>query len=133
MKSIHGRHCINLLKDVLNIPMSTAYKYWLVKVELSKLITNIPFTTLHYIIPAQRLQDDCIEILVKNLEDDDTKVRLEAAEAVVKSDFYWPQDCNLGKCTVTSAAVKMASDLLLPIIGQRNFDEEQKSTTRCFK
>ena len=60
MKSIHGRHCINLLKDVLNIPMSTAYKYWLVKVELSKLIRNIPFTTLHYIIPAQRLQDDCI-------------------------------------------------------------------------
>ena len=133
MKSIHGRHCINLLKDVLNIPMSTAYKYWLVKVELSKLITNIPFTTLHYIIPAQRLQDDCIEILVKNLEDDDTKVRLEAAEAVVKSDFYWPQDCNLGKCTVTSAAVKMASDLLLPIIGQMNFDEDQKSTTRCFR
>ena len=133
MKSIHGRHCINLLKDVLNIPMSTAYKYWLVKVELSKLITNIPFTTLHYIIPAQRLQDDCIEILVKNLEDDDTKVRLEAAEAIVKSDFYWPQDCNLGKCTVTSAAVKMASDLLLPIIGQMNFDEDQKSTTRCFR
>ena len=74
-----------------------------------------------------------LDILVKNLEDDDTKVRLEAAEAIVKSDFYWSQDCNLGKCTVTSAAVKMASDLLLPIIGQMNFDEDQKSTTRCFR
>ena len=109
-----------------------AYKYWLVKAELSKLISAIPFTTLNYLVPNQSLQDECIEILVLNLEDDDTKVRQGAAEAFVKAEFYWPQDCNLGKCTVTSAAVKMASDLLLPIIGQVSVEEDQKSLSRSF-
>lgn len=132
LKSVHGRSAVNLLKEILNIPSSTAYKYWLVKAELCKLIGTIPFTTLNYIIPAQHLQEECIQILVDNLEDEDPKVRQEAAEAIVQSKFYWPQDCNLGKCTVTSAVVKMASDLLLPIIGRVSFEDDQKSMTRCF-
>ena len=132
LKSVHGRTGVELFKDVLNIPSSMAYKYWLVKAELSKLISAIPFTTLNYLVPSQSLQDECIDILVLNLEDDDNKVRQEAAEAFVKAEFYWPQDCNLGKCTVTSAAVKMASELLLPIIGQVSVEDDQKSLSRSF-
>ena len=104
------------------MPLNNMTSFSLITGSSDKSITPINYIAFHL-----------IDILVKNLEDDDTKVRLEAAEAIVKSDFYWPQDCNLGKCTVTSAAVKMASDLLLPIIGQMNFDEDQKSTTRCFR
>ena len=70
---------------------------------------------LHHIVPDQPLQESCIRILLQNLGDDDGKVREKAAKALTKATFYWPQDGD--KCTITSAATKMASQLLLPIIG----------------
>ena len=116
LKSIHSRRSISLLKDLLSIPYSSSYKYWLVKVELCKLLANLPYMAIHHIVPDQALQEACIGILLGNLGDEDSKVREKAATALTKAHFYWPQDGD--KCSITSAATKMASKLLLPIIGE---------------
>mgnify|MGYP001175141295 CR=1 FL=1 len=47
-------------------------------------------------------------------------VREEAARALVSAKFFWPQDGD--KCTVTCGASKMASDLVMPIIGDGGKD-----------
>ena len=44
--SVHSRHCIGLLKDLLNIPNASAYKYWLVKTELCKILGHLD----HYLL-----------------------------------------------------------------------------------
>ena len=124
-----SRFSISLLKDLLNIPNSGAYKYWLVKVELCKILGQLPYMALEYIVPQQPLQSFAIEILINNLADEDTKVREEAARNLVSANFFWPQDGD--KCTVICGASKMASDLLMPIIGEANKDgnfEAENST-----
>jgi hypothetical protein len=129
--SIHSRFSISLLKDLLNIPNSSAYKYWLVKVELCKILGQLPYIAMQYIVPQQPLQALAIEILINNLGDEDVKVREESARALVSAKFFWPQDGD--KCTVTCGASKMASDLVMPIIGDGGKDGnfEVENSTQC--
>ena len=47
-------------------------------------------------------------------------VREEASHALVSANFFWPQDGD--KCTITCGASKMASDLVMPIIGDAGKD-----------
>ena len=56
LTSVHSRASISLLKDLLNIPYSTSYKYWLVKVELCKLLSHLPYMALYHIVPDQPIQ-----------------------------------------------------------------------------
>ena len=69
----NSRFSISLLKDLLNIPNSSAYKYWLVKVELCKILSQLPYIAMEYIVPQQPLQALAIEILINNLGDEDVK------------------------------------------------------------
>ena len=69
----NSRFSISLLKDLLNIPNSSAYKYWLVKVELCKILGQLPYIAMQYIVPQQPLQALAIEILINNLGDEDVK------------------------------------------------------------
>ncbi len=133
MESVHSRDVIPLLKDLLQLRYSSSYNYWLVKCELCKLISEIPFTTLYHILAHNQIQEDCIEFLLTTLGDEDIRVREEAAEAVVTSSFHWPQDFGLDNAndsTVTCAAIKMASDLLLPIIGETSKDDFSSGSFR---
>lgn len=75
------------------------------------------------------MQQNCIEILISNLGDDDFRVRSEAAKSLIEASFFWPQDGS-DKCTVTRSATLMAEKLLIPIIGQKEFSE--KSHKRLF-
>ena len=119
LNSIHSRCSISLLKDLLNIPNSSAYKYWLVKCELCKILGNLPYMALYHVVPGQPLQEISIQILIENLSDEDSKVREEAARGLIAAQFFWPQDYGGNQnCTVSTAASKMARELLLPIIGK---------------
>ena len=87
---------------------------------------------LHHIIPNQNLQEICMQILIQNLSDEDSKVREEAAKNLISAKFFWPQDGNFDNCTVTKAASKMASKLLLPIIGNEVPDSNEAEKRLLF-
>ena len=132
LESVSNRLVIPLVNAILSLSESEkGTKYWLVKIELCKVIEQISFLALKHLTVKPSLQRQLFEgIVLRYLVDEDARVRTAAAETVANSvpNLYFAVDdttCD----TATTAAVKMSSQMLLPILG----DDFRKPTFQLYQ
>ncbi|XP_023290265.1 huntingtin [Orussus abietinus] len=84
---------VNLLESVDNkcgIPLLTALPqlvknpYFLVKIKLVEVLSELPYTTIEYITGGTEFQENAIAVMVKLLGDQDQRVRQTASTSIVK-------------------------------------------------
>ncbi|XP_015112466.1 huntingtin [Diachasma alloeum] len=81
LQSEESHHSLRILFKLL--PLSDN-PYFLVKMNLSKVLSDLPFITIKYLTTSSSFQSDVTQILVKLLGDQDPRVRNAAAKAFVK-------------------------------------------------
>ncbi len=108
---------VSLLESVWKAA-SKSGNYWLVKVELCRLIAGIPFTPLHLVTGNTDLQVKFLGIILAMVGDEDGRVRLEASNclATMVANLYEPGDEG-NSDPVSVAAIGMSERLLHPIMG----------------
>ncbi|XP_025834519.1 huntingtin-like [Agrilus planipennis] len=85
----HALPLLHALPFVINNP------YWLVKVKLLKVLSDLCYTTIYYITGNSHFQNKILySVLFEMLKDDDPRVRKTCSKAIVKiiPYLYFPQD-----------------------------------------
>ncbi|KAF7996379.1 hypothetical protein HCN44_002011 [Aphidius gifuensis] len=74
----------NGLKLINNLLPLVKNQYFLVKISLSQVISELPFTTIKYLDNNLQFQNEVLEILMQLIGDQDHRVRNSASESIVK-------------------------------------------------
>lgn len=81
--------------------------YWLVKVKLLELVSDLQYVVIHYVTGSSTFQDKIFhEVLLDLLKDDDNRVRHVAAEAIVRiiPNLFYPVDRHNVNEVITAAS-----------------------------
>ncbi|CAG2061280.1 unnamed protein product, partial [Timema podura] len=82
LECVDSRQWLPILETLLDM---VANPYWLVKVKLAGVVSEMPFVTIHHLVGSPDYQEKILHsVLLVLLRDENARVRHAAAEAVVK-------------------------------------------------
>ena len=107
-----------LLEKVVTAASGTTY--WLVKVELCRLVGCLPFSAVHFCSRGSNFQARCLALLFQLLGDEDARVRAETASTLpaLVENLYGAAD-ESGNDVVASTVIEMSERMLHPILGNQ--------------
>nr|CAD7458552.1 unnamed protein product [Timema tahoe] len=115
LECVDSRQWLPILETLLDM---VANPYWLVKVKLAGVVSEMPFVTIHHLVGSPDYQEKILHsVLLVLLRDENARVRHAAAEAVVKTVPYlfYPVDHG-GQDPVTAKAALYSRVYLSPLI-----------------
>lgn len=89
LESVNSKHGIPILTV---LPRLVKNPYFLVKIKLTEVLSELPYTTIEYITSGSQFQENVIAVMMKLLGDQDQRVRHSASNAIVKiiPSLYYP-------------------------------------------
>ncbi|XP_049777630.1 huntingtin [Schistocerca cancellata] len=98
-------HCLNPLLESVNsvdsipilnaLPIVVRNSYWLVKVKLIEVVSELPFNTIHYLTQTMEFQENVLyHIVLILLGDEDARVRRASSDGIVSiiDKLFFPVD-----------------------------------------
>nr|CAD7204343.1 unnamed protein product [Timema douglasi] len=115
LECVDNRQWLPILGALLDM---VANPYWLVKVKLAGVVSEMPFVTIHHLVGSPDYQEKILHsVLLVLLRDENARVRHAAAEAFVKTVPYlfYPVDHG-GQDPVTAKAALYSRVYISPLI-----------------
>lgn len=81
IESANNKYAIPILKA---LPLLGKNPYFLVKVKLVEVVSDLPYTIIEYITGGPQFQENIISMMIELLGDQDQRVRHATATAIVK-------------------------------------------------
>lgn len=80
--SVRYQHILPLLN---HLPAMSDNSYWLLRVKLVEVLSDLPFVCVHEMTGSNHFQDEIFDrVLLRLLGDEDSRVRSATAETLVK-------------------------------------------------
>lgn len=74
----------NALEILERLPYLVKNPYFLVKIKLAEVLSELPYTTIEYVSSDLQFQKSVINVLLKLLSDQDPRVRKASSNALTK-------------------------------------------------
>ncbi|XP_046737508.1 huntingtin isoform X1 [Diprion similis] len=81
IESANNKYALPILKA---LPLLVKNPYFLVKIKLVEVLSNLPYTTVEYVTGGSHFQKNVISVMVELLGDQDQRVRHATASAIVQ-------------------------------------------------
>ncbi|XP_063237175.1 huntingtin isoform X2 [Bacillus rossius redtenbacheri] len=115
LESMHSSEVSEILSA---LPDMVTNSYWLVKVKLASVFSELPYVTIHHVTGDCKFQDNVLNaLLLVLLQDEDTRVRHAAAESVVRivPRLLFPTD-HPGRDAATAKAARLTAAYVSPLL-----------------
>lgn len=81
---LESEKCEHAIKILKVLPRLVKNPYFLVKIKLAEILSELPYTTIEHVSSELRFQESIINVLLKLLGDPDQRVRKAAGTAITK-------------------------------------------------